>query len=202
MLLLVMAFPHADAHIEMTTPVPVTELMKKGPCGDGSHLRGDEIAVYEPGETITVAWRETINHTSTFRISFDDDGDDAFADPATTTDFYTNAAVLLDEIPDEQDRDYAVEVTLPDLECETCTLQLHQWMQDKPPYTPGGDDIYYQCADLALRAPAVEPEPEEPHDVDESGGCSTTGTDPSWPLLTLLWLGQRRQPGSRRRSTS
>jgi hypothetical protein len=173
--------------------------MKIGPCGAGPHTRTDIVTVFEPGETITVEWNEIINHTSTFRIAFDDDGDDAFQDPADTTDFYTNDAVLLDEIPDEPDRQYAVQVTLPDIECENCTLQLHQWMQDKPPYTPGGDDIYYQCADLALRstAPEPEPEPEEPADDSDDGGgggCSTSGLAPSGALLGTSLLLRRRSP--------
>ena len=173
MLLLVLALAPAEAHIEMISPVPVTSAQKEGPCGAGHHVRGDQIAVFEPGETITVEWGETVDHASTFRISFDDDGDDAFEDPATITDFYTTDAVLHDEIPDDQNRGLdSAEVTLPTIAGENCTLQLHQWMQDKPPYTPGGDDIYYQCADLALRASAVEPEPEEPDDEDNEADSS------------------------------
>ncbi len=148
-------FPVASAHIRMNAPSPVTTEQKVGPCGDGPHARTGNVAVFAPGETITVEWEETINHPSTFRIAFDDDGDDAFADPQTLTDFYTNAAVLLDDIPDDPGRRYSVQVTLPSVECEACTLQLIQVMHDKPPYAPGTNDIYYQCADLALRDPGA-----------------------------------------------
>jgi hypothetical protein len=80
------------------------------------------------------------------------DGDDDFVDPASMDELYSNEAVLLDGIEDHPAGDpiYAVRVMLPDLECDNCTLQLIQVMYDKPPYEVGGNDIYYQCADLVL----------------------------------------------------
>lgn len=189
----------AFAHIAMERPDPVTVDQKVGPCGDGPHVRGDDPKVYAPGETITVRWRETINHPSHYRISFDDDGDDSFADPQTVDDFYTNATVLLDDIPDEPDGEFAVEVTLPDVECENCTLQLVQVMLDKPPYEPGTNDVYYQCADVALRPGATPDDTDGTSDtgpaVDEADtGCGCDGSGGGLALaLPLVFFVRRRR---------
>jgi hypothetical protein len=171
--------------------------MKDGPCGDGPHVRGTDVATFEPGQTITVKWHETIGHQSTYRISFDDDGDDSFEDPETTTDYYTNETVLLDEIADVPGNgEYAVEVTLPDIECDNCTLQVIQLMLDKPPYVPGTNDIYYQCADVALIATEEPPEPDGDDEVDADGGdgeqdaaCGCAVSSPaSWGWIAAVGM--------------
>ena len=89
------------------------------------------------------------------------------------------------------------QVTLPDVECERCTLQLIQVMTDKAPYGDG-NDLYYQCADLALRADA--PAEGETFGV-EPGGCAHVrgaGSASTWlasaglALLALLFRRRRR----------
>ncbi len=69
---------------------------------------------------------------------------------------YTDPTVLLDGIADMAGGEYDIDVTLPDIECDNCTLQVIQVMTDKPPYVSGyvpeNNDIYYQCADLVLVA--------------------------------------------------
>ena len=141
----------ASAHITLLSPPPRTTQQKQGPCGTTGLARGATVAVFRPGETITLRWKETIKHPGHCRVSFDADGDDGFVDPASFTDLYTNDAVLLDDIPDPATGDeFAVQVTLPDVECERCVLQVTQIMTDKAPYGDG-NDLYYQCADIALR---------------------------------------------------
>jgi hypothetical protein len=49
---------------------------------------------------------------------------------------------------------FSIDLTLPDLECDECTLQLAQIMTDKAPYVPGTNDLYYNCVDLVLPEPA------------------------------------------------
>ena len=156
----------------MDEPTTRGTALKIGPCGAAVDERGTAINVFQPGETITVSWHETINHPSTYRISFDADGTDDFADPATPDDFYTNDAVLIDEIPDTASGEYSVQVTLPPVACENCTLQLIQLMLDKPPYEPGTNDLYYQCADSALRGETIEPT-----GTDTDTGAPGTDTD-------------------------
>jgi hypothetical protein len=126
--------------------------------------RTRNVTYFEPGQTIEVRWVEYIDHPAHYRISFDQDGDDDFVDPTTMTELYSNGAVLLDGIEDQgpEGRDYSVSVTLPDVTCDNCTLQVIQVMYDKPPYATPGNDIYYQCADLVL----------------QKGGATDAGTDP------------------------
>jgi len=65
-------------------------------------------------------------------------------------------SVLLDAIPDTPSGGLStVSVILPDIECDNCTLQVIQVMADKPPYTLGGNDLYYQCADIVLTYSAI-----------------------------------------------
>ena len=157
-LLVVLTATAAHAHIQLDSPPQQTPSQKQGPCGDGGGLRGEDVSEFAPGENITVVWRETINHPSHYRISFDPDGDDDFRDPTGFMDFTGNPTVLVDAIADPGG-ELRQEVQLPDVECESCTLQVIQVMYDKPPFGDG-NDIYYQCADLVLRRPAVSPDPD------------------------------------------
>lgn len=213
----------AEAHLELVEPVSRygPDVLKTGPCGVDGGERSDNVTVFEPGETIEVRWQEYVQHPGHYRIAFDADGDDDFVDPATMTEMYSNDAVLLDGIDDKGELDYAVMVTLPDVTCDNCTLQIIQVMYDKTPYTTPGNDIYYQCADLVLREadgtdPGVEPpdpsdppdptEPPEPSDpmdpptgseVDpldsvDGGGCAThRGSSAWWMLVLILWAARR-----------
>lgn len=184
----------AAAHIEITSHIDRhgRDDQKQGPCGaaDGGE-RGDAIYAYEPGASVKISWNEYIDHPGHFRVAFDDDGDDAFADPATGDELYTNAAVLLDGIPDEAKvEDYEVEVTLPDIECERCTIQVIQVMTDKPPFGDG-NDVYYHCIDVRLVPGGGEgPEPAG------AGGCACSVDpygEPVTPLALLLLLGVIRR---------
>lgn len=139
----------ASAHIALVNPAPRTASQKAGPCGAAGSVAGTPTTL-AAGSVLRVRWMETIDHPGHFRISFDASGDDGFVDPASASDSYTNDAVLLDDIADKKGGAYEVEVTLPDVACDKCTLQIIQLMTDKAPYQPGTNDLYYQCADLKL----------------------------------------------------
>lgn len=170
----------AAAHIALLSPTSRygEDVLKQGPCGLAGGPRSGHVTTLRSGSQLDVSWDEYIDHPGHFRISFDADGDDDFADPAcvsgctTTTpeiERYSNASVLLDGIADTVGGgiSHAV-ITLPDIECDHCTLQVIQVMYDKPPYTSPGNDIYYQCADLVLaRAAAICA-----GDCDGSGGVT------------------------------
>ncbi|WP_170136608.1 SCE4755 family polysaccharide monooxygenase-like protein [Nannocystis exedens] len=167
----------ASAHIALSSPLPRHVEQKSGPCGVGPNdMRGAEVATFQGGETIMVRWTETVDHPGHFRISFDDDGHDDFADPAGYDDFYSNSAVLVDEIADKQGSQqmYEQAVTLPLMSCDNCTLQLVQVMTDKPPYEVGTNDLYYQCADIVLMG-AAETTGEETTTGETTTGEETTG---------------------------
>jgi MYXO-CTERM domain-containing protein len=171
----------ASAHVCMVAPVSRVGAnctsgspQKDGPCGIAD--RGSNVTVFRPGETITVKLNETIGHDSHYRIAFNPNGDD-FEDPTSTDDKNgEHPFVLKDNITDETVDDgfpdnasvtQSVQVTLPNMPCENCTLQLIQVMYDKGGNGFGGDDgpggkadnddIYYACADIALRGEPVGP---------------------------------------------
>jgi len=168
-LLCALAAPQvARAHVCMDTPASrvgagcsFSSPQKVGPCGVDE--RGTKPTEFRPGETITVSLNETIDHPSHYRIAFNPDGD-AFEDP-TSKDDKTGGHpfVLLDNIVDESAAKQSVKVTLPNITCERCTLQLIQVMYDKggngfggnDGVAPDNDDLYYACADVVLKGEPV-----------------------------------------------
>ena len=160
--------------------------LKAGPCGKAGGTRGTNVYTYSSGQKITVTVVETIPHPGYFRFAFDNDGDDAFIEPASikpidpnrkcpndptdrcgVSDFYNSPAVLpgMDNLNPHLTAAfgtrYTWEVPLPDVECNSCTLQLIQVMEDDlthGPYDPtpgvGVADIYHQCIDIVLKRPA------------------------------------------------
>ena len=153
------------AHIDLIAPEPRAHDLsadpnaniKEGPCGQEQNGRTTTINVFAPGATISVEWRETTNHTSYYRIAFDADGDDDFpifpglgtspiGDDPTRMCPVDGHVILAYELVDGVGGGHTLQVTLPDVACENCTLQLIQYMYDT------GRPYYFQCADLALRA--------------------------------------------------
>lgn len=154
--------------------------MKGPPCGrgDGTDGRTERFTRYAPGEAITVRFTETIDHTGSFRIAFDDDGADA--------DDFDATVLWQDEDPEnESGKQWQADITLPDVECTNCTLQLQQIMTTSS--TPSVGQIYHQCADLVLG------------DGDsagaEVGSCNGSGVDVATPALAALlpWFRRRRR---------
>jgi hypothetical protein len=163
-----LAWP-AAAHIGLQFPPSRygDDVLKEGPCGIAGGTRSSNVTELEGGAQIEVVWDEYVDHPGHFRIAFDADGDDDFVDPVCLSgcntrfpeiELQSNDTVLLDGIADTPDGGPGgATVTLPDVECDRCTLQVIQVMYDKPPYVVPGNDIYYQCADLILRRPDVCP---------------------------------------------
>lgn len=196
-LAVVLAPATAAAHIHLTAPTTRTTSQKVGPCGATGSVRGANVTVLEPGSMLTVTWDETINHPGHYRISFDPDGQD-FTVPLSFTDTTQTENVLVDSIADRAGGAYTQVVQLPNMACENCTLQLIQMMTDKPPYGDG-NDIYFQCADIALRPGGAGPDaggnPGDPDagtgggdPGDVSGGCATSGSSSGPGLLVALGL--------------
>jgi len=183
----------AQAHVRLVSPVSrYGDDMKFDPCGRPGGTRSANVTTYAPGETITVVFDELIDHPGFYRIAFDPDGDDDLAPPTWNgTDWVPPAGVVIlqDLIPDAAAglTHGEVPVTLPSTPCDRCTLQLIQVMTDKPPFD-GGDDFYYQCADLALVAGAppggTPPPPAPASPAAPAGGCGHGAA--AWPALGAL----------------
>ena len=93
----------ASAHIALKSPTARTNdqvQLKVGPCGQNVNARTNNVTAFKPGQTITVAWDETINHPGHYRISFDPTGTN-FPNPVSFTDFNSGATDLVDNIPDK-----------------------------------------------------------------------------------------------------
>lgn len=221
----------ASAHIHLTSPKSRTDSAQGDPqkdehCGLTGYVRADHpdrITSYLPGSTITVTWAETINHPGYYRIAFQPNGETFTIPPASNgdavvggvpqpgnmptedrtgqTDATTGAMILKDRIPDGT---LTTDITLPNMECNNCTLQFMQVMIDKPLYTvdAASDDIYFNCADIVLTAnpqpPATpdagtNPDPTDPGTGENgnttTGGCATGGGLAGLPVgLALLGL--------------
>ncbi len=228
--LLVVPVGVADAHIHMTSPMSRQTTAQGDPqkeqhCGSPTLVRtAARTSTYQPGATITVAWTETIPHPGWFRISFQPNGEVFEIPPISNgapgnyptedltgmTDATTGSMVLKDRIGDLVT---TFDVTLPNMECANCTLQLISVMTDKMPYSIDAisDDIYFSCADITLAANAPDAGPQAtdpdagvdqpggPKSGKESGGCSAGGTGAGFPTaLALLGLvGWRRRGRAR-----
>lgn len=172
----------ASAHITLVSPAPRAADQKAGPCGAAGSTRGSKVTTYQPGETITVEWDETVDHPGHYRIAFDDSGDDSFQNPSTPDDNFPQT--LADQIQDRAGGGhYTQQITLPNISCTSCTLQLMQVMTTSVPY----NSFYYQCADLVLGDGA------DPGTSDGGGGCSAGSSAASLAAgLALLGLVRRR----------
>lgn len=169
----------AIAHIQLDYPAARTTSQKTTPCGAAGSVRGQTVTRLRAGDTLIVRWRETINHPGHYRISFDDDGQD-FVEPASFTDFYTNNTVLHDNIADKSGGEYTFEMTVPNVSCTNCTLQVVQVMTDKAPYGDG-NDLYYQCADLEIYQDDADMGDQDMDPTDM--GETDTGLDMDTPDL-------------------
>jgi hypothetical protein len=204
LLLALLAPGPGRAHVRLVQPVSrYGDEMKVGPCGRLAGTRTTNVTTFAPGTSITVIFDEIISHPGWYRIAFDPAGDAALGPPVYDGVRWSNPAgvqVLADLLPDPPSGIRSeVQVTLPDLECDACTLQLVQVMTDKPPFD-GGDDFYYQCADLRLvrgAPPPSQPPPPPPAAASSApaGGCGAPagpGALLLLPLLVLLRRGARR----------
>lgn len=114
--------------------------LKVSPCGGKTAVEANRKA-FTAGETVEVHWEETINHTGHFRIAFSPANDEGFDDH-----------VLKADIPDDQNgsisgpsdyHQFSTTITIPSTNCESCTLQLIQFMAES-------GTNYYSCADIKI----------------------------------------------------
>ena len=123
---------------------------KVAPCGPAT-ARNPNPTYIKPGATVTVQFEETIQHPGRFIFSFSQANDQ-------------NMQQLM-VVPDNQDdpnnlpHQYSVTLTMPNIECEACTIQMIQVMTENP----NNPTNYYSCADIKLtnlpQPPPVTPSP-------------------------------------------
>ena len=193
--------PHVAAHARwdlngIVKPRTADRGLKIDPC-DGAP-RTTTPATFTPGQTITVSFEETVNHTSYYRIAFSPANDQGF-----------NSNILLDNIQDNKNAEtplphfFSAIITLPMQACDACTLQLIQVMTDSNPISN-----YYSCSDIKLvdgggttppPPPPPAPLPSDPRelaqnlledfavaDADSNAALTLTEAQMILPGLTLL----------------
>jgi MYXO-CTERM domain-containing protein len=195
----------AAAHIELVEPSPRYALPsnKSCPCGDGDSNRrcmvtaaestdpnrSTKVSTFEAGSTITVVVEEYIDHAGRIRVAFDDDG-------ADLADFNLPANILEDVadpsesgLSEANPRVWELEVQLPNMTCDNCTLQVIQAMHGdtvNPVMDPAPLSTYYTCADIRLVAAGSLGEGEGEGsggsaNVGEAGGPSASGSGGAAP---------------------
>jgi MYXO-CTERM domain-containing protein len=112
--------------------------------------------------------KEYVDHTGYFAVAFDQDGDDSFVFPRANMDkvnkdtddpkalFPIDGSKVLGYWIDKEkncasqpDKTCTISVTIPNVNCQSCTLQVTQFMTDK--LNDGIDnEYYYQCADIKI----------------------------------------------------
>lgn len=162
----------------LSSPAPrvAEDGLKTGPCGPNS-TRTDTPMIVAPGSTLNVQWLETVEHPGYYRLALSMANDEGFEDN-----------VLQDQIPDEvcsaPPCNYSIDITLPDVECLDCTLQLIQFMGTAEPYSP-----YFSCADLMITGdPGGDGEGDGDGDASAGGGCQVGSDAGHGAAATLLLL--------------
>ncbi len=125
--------------------------IKTGPCGGYPRTAG---TILKPGQTIQVNWEETIDHPGYYRVYFSSANESSFQMLAEIQDTATGPTP----------HPFSTMVTLPNVTCDQCTLQLIQYMTENP----AAPSLYYSCADIRLtnasstsNAPTSAPTSEE-----------------------------------------
>jgi len=149
----------ADAHSLLINPPPLTndDNAKAGPCGcyfgAGPEDPNEDttatacpstykVTDIEAGSQLQVTWKETVNHTGKFRVSFSDKPID------TVTRANMDAGVLYeaDDANTVSGGVVSAMITVPDVPCTNCVIQLRQFMSGATkPY-------YYTCAAVNVLA--------------------------------------------------
>ncbi len=184
----------ALAHIEMLSPMPryprgMDNDNKACPCGVGEsnrlcNVEGDRsdpdrnaarVTTLTAGGTVTVRFDEYIAHAGRYRVAIDYDG-------ADLEDFNSNILVDIEDPAGNIGNTgggsiWEIDVPLPNVNCDTCTLQLIQMMDGNtadPVADPVNRSTYYTCADITLSG-------ADPDAPDAGAGVADAGANPGSP---------------------
>lgn len=143
--------------------------LKAGPCGGVS--RTDSPSYLQSGSSLTVEIQSVIFHQGYYRILFSPENDENF-----------ESNVLADNIPDVQGQTlFQVPITLPDIQCDGCTLLVIQVMEDRSPPTN-----YFSCADIVLNATGLPD--STPNDTTAPGNAEFGQNNASASSTSLNWI--------------
>jgi hypothetical protein len=160
------ASPPARAHFKLLAPPEWITVdgfgdpQKEGPCGTAAGTRSNMVTRVQAGAKLKLQWQETIGHPGHFRIAIAANRADLMGpDPVVVANDCKSAAIqnppvapiiadgLFPRSVGMTGQMYEYEITVPNMVCDRCTLQVVQFMSQHPPSC-----FYYHCADLQITA--------------------------------------------------
>lgn len=170
----------AAAHFILVAPDAWVEVnvlgdpQKAAPCGTSDITKGTptgKVTTMTGGENLHIKIRETIYHPGYYRVALSVlDRSELPADPEATTregmrgpisvsgkiDPAPKPPVLADGLfehrkPLEKGAFFETDIKLPNINCEKCTVQILQFMEEHG-LNKEGDFSYHHCADLKITA--------------------------------------------------
>lgn len=174
-----------DAHFTLMAPASwlvenrLGDPQKAGPCGGTSADAGmptNAIGKVQGGQMLHVKVQETVFHPGHYRIALAvNSRTELPADPEVTTrdtdrgpwsvsakvQNPAQPPVIVDGLWAHTERDaitqpFETDITIPNINCEKCTLQIVQFMAEHG-RNPDGDFTYHHCADLNITADPGKP---------------------------------------------
>jgi len=193
----------ASAHVDLVAPPPRLQgeaggsQLKTKPCGQTTDKRTtDKITTFTPGQKVDIKIKEYVNHPGYFAVAFDPDGDDSFPFPRANMDkvvaatddpkamFPISDTVLGLRTDKEKDcyteaadnsHECTIPITIPNVNCDNCTLQVTQFMYDKLGDN-NDNEYYYQCADIKIQGAIGGSGSGGAGGSSSSGGAAGSGT--------------------------
>ena len=150
--------------------------LSQDPCGTTDADKptdndADRLALVA-GATYTFNFNETINHNAKYLIAFSVDDKDVFNEELMNLDEFFNDDLLPEDIAAQQDRvavadnnSYTFDVTVPDITCERCAVQLIQKMYNSPNVSA---TKYVNCIDVKITGGKAFEAPPAPENVSAS----------------------------------
>ncbi len=174
-----------DAHFTLMAPASwlvenrLGDPQKAGPCGGTSADAGtpsNAIGKVQGGQTLHVKVQETVFHPGHYRIALAvNSRTELPPDPEVTTrdtdrgpwsvsakiQNPVQPPVIVDGLWAHTERDaiaqpFETDITIPNINCEKCTLQIVQFMAEHG-RNRDGDFTYHHCADLNITADPSKP---------------------------------------------
>ena len=178
----------AAAHARLVYPTPRSSSagIKTGPCG--GFPKGSPITL-QANQNVTIQWEETVNHPGKYIFSL------AYANDSGFSQNVLGNVVDTKNTTGDLPHQYSQTIKMPNTNCETCTLQMIQSMEENP----ASPSYYYSCADIRLVNATGGGDPVNSQEANTQnsvkfGGCGTisgagnNGPGPQNPSLMILLL--------------
>ena len=174
----------ASAHTLLVDPPPISpnDNAKSGPCGckfgsDPACPANYTTTTYNVGDTVTIKWKETVQHNGKFRLAF------STKEPDAVKSADLDANVLYDKADANSQSGGMITTTLtiPDAPCDPCTLQLRQFMEG------AANPYYFSCASIRIVDPNATSSSSSTSG-DPTGGAGGAGGAPERSAASSVGL--------------